>query len=105
MDISVNNEHSYVMNSFYITMILHKVHEIEKWQIHNRKELIITLNGDFYPYPERKNVKVKYVIIKYNYVNDSFQIITKLTTVEFRKDDNTKDHYELLKSLLPPIYL
>lgn len=99
-----NNEHSYVMNTFYITMILHKLTEIKRWKIHNNKELIITLNGDFYPYPEKKNKKVKDVVIKYNYIKDSFQILTALTSVEFKKDDiYTKDHYELLKSLLPPI--
>jgi hypothetical protein len=105
MDItSDNNEHSYIMNTFYITMILHKLSEIKTWKIHNNKELIIILNGDFYPYPEKKNKKVKDVCIKYNYTKDSFQIITRLTSVEFKKDDqNTNDHYELLKSLLPRI--
>lgn len=101
---SDNDEHSYIMNSFYITMVLHKLTDIKTWKIHNIKELIINLYGDFYPYPERKNKRVKDVCIKYNYTEDSFQIITRLTSVEFKKDDPyTKDHYELLKSLLPPI--
>ena len=102
--ITDNDEHSYIMNTFYITMVLHKLTEIKTWKIHNNKELIINLYGDFYPYPERKNKKVKDVVIKYNYSKDSFEILTKFTSVEFKKDDKkTKDHYELLKSLLPPI--
>ena len=98
-----NENYDYLMNSFYITMILHELQNIKEWKIYNIKELIITLYGDFYPYPERKNKKVKDVVIKYNYIKDSFEIITKVSYVEFRKDNNTKDHYELLKSLLPPI--
>jgi hypothetical protein len=95
--------YNYVMNSFYITIILHELQNIKEWKIYNIKELIITLYRDFYPYPQRKNKKVKDVVIKYNYIKDSFEIITKVSYVEFKKDDNTKDHYELLKSLLPPI--
>ena len=98
-----NEVYDYLMNSFYITMILHELQNIKEWKIYNIKELIINLYGDFYPYPERKKKKVKDAIIKYNYSKDSFEIITKLSYVEFKKDDNTKDHYELLKSLLPPI--
>jgi hypothetical protein len=102
--ITDNDEHSYIMNSFYITMVLHKLTDIKTWKIHNNKELIITLHGDFYPYPERKNKRVKDVCIKYNYSKDSFEILTRLTSVEFKKEDpKTIDHYELLKSLLPPI--
>ena len=101
---SDNDEHSYIMNTFYITMVLHKLSEIKEWKIYNIKELIITLHGDFYPYPERKNKRVKDAVIKYNYSKDSFEILTKVSYVEFKKDDiKTNDHYELLKSLLPPI--
>jgi len=102
--ITDNNEYFYIMNSFYITMILHKLTEIKTWKIHNNKELIITLHGDFYPYPSRKNKRVNNAVIKYNYNKDSFEILTKVSSVEFKKDDlKTNDHYELLKSLLPPI--
>ncbi len=102
--INDDNDHSYIMNSFYITMILHKLTEIKTWKIHNRKELIITLHGDFYPYPENKKKRVKDVVIKYNISKDYFEILTALTSVQFKKDDiYTKDHYDLLKSLLPPI--
>jgi hypothetical protein len=39
-----------------------------------------------------------------SFSKDSFEILRKFTSVEFKKDDKkTKDHYELLKSLLPPI--
>jgi len=105
MDVSSDNdEYSYIMNSFYITMILHKLNEIKRWKIYNNTELIINLHGDFYPYPSRKNKRVKDAVIKYNYNKDSFEILTKVSYVEFKKDDKkTKDHYELLKSLLPPI--
>lgn len=102
--ITNNDEHSYIMNSFYITMILHKLTDIKTWKIHNNKELIITLYGDFYPFPSRKNKRVNDAVIKYNYSKDSFEILTKVSSVEFKKDDpKTNDHYELLKSLLPPI--
>jgi hypothetical protein len=102
--ITDNDEYTYIINGFYIIMILRELTEIKTWKIYNNKELIINLYGDFYPYPERKNKKVKDVVIKYNYSKDSFEILTKFTSAEFKKDDKkTKDHYELLKSLLPPI--
>ena len=47
---------------------------------------------------------MKDVVIKYNISKDYFEILTALTSVQFKKDDiYTKDHYDLLKSLLPPI--
>lgn len=54
-----NEVYDYLMNSFYITMILHELQNIKEWKIHNIKELIINLYGDFYPYPERKQKKSK----------------------------------------------
>jgi hypothetical protein len=102
--ITDNDEYTYIINGFYIIMILRELTEIKTWKIYNNKELIINLYGDFYPYPERKNKRVKDVCIKYNYIGDYFEILRKFTSVEFKKDDKkTKDHYELLKSLLPPI--
>ena len=88
--ITDNDEYTYIINGFYIIMILHKLTEIQTWKIYNNKELIINLYGDFYPYPERKNKRVKDVCIKYNYTKDSFEILRKFTSVEFKKDDKNK---------------
>jgi hypothetical protein len=68
--ITDNDEYTYIINGFYIIMILRELTEIKTWKIYNNKELIINLYGDFYPYPERKNKRVKDVCIKYNYTKD-----------------------------------
>jgi hypothetical protein len=103
MERILDNKRSYVMNSFYITMILHELNQKTEWCFQNRNRLIINLYGEFHPIPDNQDIQVNYVAIIYDYTKDIFQIITSQITAEFSQDSFSKDHYDLLKSILPKI--
>ena len=103
MNVSIDNQCSYVMNSFYITMILHELNKSIEWRFQNRNKIIINLYGEFHPIPDNQDIQVNYVAIVYDYAKDIFQIITSQITAEFSQDSYSKDHYDLLKSILPEV--
>jgi hypothetical protein len=103
MNTSIDNQRSYVINSFYITMILHELNEKIEWCFQNRNRVIINLYGEFHPIPDNQDVEVNHVAIIYDYTKDIFQIITSPITAEFSQDSFSKDHYDLLKSILPKV--
>lgn len=103
METSLDHKRSYVMNSFYITMILHELNEKTEWSFQNRNRVIINLYGEFHPIPDNQDIQVNHVAIIYDYTKDIFQIITSPITAEFIQDSFSKDHYDLLKSILPKI--
>lgn len=103
METSLDHKRSYIMNSFYITMILHELNEKTEWSFQNRNRVIINLYGEFHPIPDNQDIQVNHVAIIYDYAKDIFQIITSPITAEFIQDSFSKDHYDLLKSILPKI--